>query len=68
MSDKDEAKLKLVERVTVRKFDKTLEDDPKEPCEEITQETVTEISMADAMLLGWTPKEPDAPAEKPEGA
>lgn len=57
MSQSDPAKLYMIERVTVRKFDKTLEDNPQEPYEVIERESKTEISVFDAMALGWTPKD-----------
>ena len=48
--------VKMIERVTVMKFDKTQTDDPTEPVEVVTQETVTEVSLLDAMLCGFVPK------------
>ena len=52
--------VKMIERVTVAKFDKTLEDNPTEPVQVITQETITEISEMEAMLLGWQPRAVEA--------
>lgn len=46
--------LKLIERVKVEKFDHTHEDHPTTPCEVIIQETVTEISRDEAIVLGLT--------------
>lgn len=57
MAQADPAKLYMIERVTVRKFDKTLEDNPEEPYEVIERETKTEITVADALAMGWTPKD-----------
>lgn len=52
----------MIERVTVAKFDHTLEDHPTVPVETIVQETVTEVSLMDAMLMGYVPKKPDVEA------
>lgn len=48
--------VKMIERVSVAKFDHTHEDQPAEPVDVVVQETVTEISLADAMLFGFVPK------------
>jgi hypothetical protein len=55
----ESSKVKMVEKVTVMKFDKTHEDNPTEPCEVICQETATEIDASEAALLGFKPKGPD---------
>jgi len=56
------SKVVMIERVSVAKFDKTFEDDPKEPIDVVVQETRTEVSLADAILMGWQPKEADVEA------
>ena len=43
------------ERVTVSKFDHTHEDHPTVPVDVIVQETISEISPLEALLLGWQP-------------
>ena len=48
--------VKMIERVTVAKFDHTHEDQPTVPVDVVTQETVTEISFAEASLYGFVPK------------
>jgi hypothetical protein len=58
----EQHKIKMVERVTVAKFDKTVEDDPLEPVAVVTQETITDVSVVDAMLFGWVPKDADVEA------
>jgi len=52
----EQQKVVMIEKVTVAKFDKTLEDDPKEPAETVVQETRTEIDLADAVRMGFIPK------------
>jgi len=52
----EQGKVKMIERVTVMKFDKTDHDDPAEPIEVVQQESVTEISLAEAVLFGFVPK------------
>lgn len=47
--------VQLKETVTVKKFDHTHEDCPTEPVEVIQQETITEISMEEAKLMGFVP-------------
>jgi hypothetical protein len=58
----ESSKVKMIERVTVMKFDKTKEDDPQEPCEVICQETTTEVDAGEAALLGFKPKGPEVDA------
>ena len=48
--------VKMIERVTVAKFDHTHEDQPTVPVDVVTQETVTEISFDEAALYGFIPK------------
>jgi len=49
-------KIKMIERVRVAKFDHTHIDNPTEPFDVVVQETITEVSVGEAMLMGWTPK------------
>lgn len=49
-------KVVMIERVAVAKFDHTLEDKPTVPVDVVVQETRTEVSLGDALLMGWTPK------------
>jgi hypothetical protein len=51
----EKSSVKLVEKVRVMKFDH----DAVEPTlvEEVVQETVTEISLGEAMSMGFVPKE-----------
>ena len=53
---KESTSIQMRERVVLAKFDHTEEDCPTVPCEVITQETVTEISLDEATLLGFKPK------------
>ncbi len=57
MVSEEQHKIKMVERVSVAKFDKTVEDDPVNPFVVVTQETITEVSLTDALILGWKPKD-----------
>ncbi len=52
------SRIQMRERVAVAKFDHTLEDHPTEPIDVVIQETVTEVSLTEAVLMGWKPKEP----------
>ena len=58
---KEQSKVVMIERVAVAKFDHTHEDHPTVPVDTVIQETRTEVSLGDALLMGWTPK-----AEQPE--
>lgn len=53
----EQGSVKMIERVTVRKFDKEKEDNPTVPFEVVTQETVTNVSPEEALLMGWVPKD-----------
>lgn len=50
------SRVKMIERVAVKKFDHTLEDHPAEPVDVVIQETVTEVSLEEAQLMGFVPK------------
>jgi hypothetical protein len=52
----EKSKVRMIERVTVMKFDKTEEDNPTEPCEVVCQETATEVDASEAALFGFKPK------------
>lgn len=52
----EQQKVIMREKVTVAKFDKTLEDDPKTPYEVTVQESATEVTLAEAMAMGFVPK------------
>jgi hypothetical protein len=52
----ESSRIKMIERVVVAKFDHTHEDCPTEPVDVIMQETVTEVSLTEAVLLGWQPQ------------
>lgn len=58
-------KVVMIERVAVAKFDHTLEDKPTEPFDVVVQETRTEVSLTEAALMGWQPK--DAPEVEATG-
>lgn len=62
----DDSKVVMIERVAVAKFDHTLEDKPTVPVDVVIQETRTEVSQFDAMLMGWTPKDAALPPLEPE--
>lgn len=51
------SKVVMIERVAVAKFDHTHEDKPTEPIDTVIQETRTEVSLGDALLMGWVPKD-----------
>ena len=53
----EQSKVVMIERVAVAKFDHTLEDKPTEPVDVVIQETRTEVSLVDALLMGWVPKD-----------
>lgn len=53
----DPTKVVMVERVAVAKFDHTYEDKPTVPVDVVIQETRTEVSLTDALAMGWTPKD-----------
>ena len=50
---KDAAGITMKTTVTVRKFDHTLEDHPTEPYEVTVHESTSEVSEADAALMGF---------------
>ena len=58
----EQSKVVMIERVAVAKFDHTHEDHPTVPVDTVIQETRTEVSLVDAMLMGWTPKDQSQPA------
>ena len=62
----ESSKVKMIERVTVMKFDKTSDDNPAEPCEVICQETATEVTEEEAALHGYKAKPVEASTIKLE--
>ena len=57
MGQQEQSKVVMIERVAVAKFDHTHEDKPTQPVDVVIQETRTEVSLTDALSMGWVPKE-----------
>ena len=67
MGQQEQSKVVMIERVAVAKFDHTHEDNPTVPVDTVIQETRTEVSQFDAILMGWVPKDVPEPEVEATG-